>query len=149
MLYNHWPAILSKLTINSQKFIEIRKNLEKIKKGWWKKAEWPDFNTVYCYYRRKGAKQPEFNTIYCYYKYYTTLPQNVDEREQSDLTSTLYTATTNTWWKEAKQPDFNTIYYYHRRKRAKRPNFNTIYCYYKHYAIVMNRPSRHLTSHNG
>ena len=55
----------------------------------------------------------------------------VDGREQSDLTSTLHTATTNSWWKEAKQPDFNTIYCYYRRKGAKQPDFNTIYYYHR------------------
>jgi len=28
----------------------------------------PNFNTAYCYYRRKGAKQPDFNTVYCYHR---------------------------------------------------------------------------------
>ena len=74
-----------------------------------KGAKQPDFNTIYCYHRKTGAKQPDFNTIYYYYKHYTILPQKVDEREQSNLTSTLYTITTESWWKRAERPDFNTI----------------------------------------
>jgi len=68
----------------------------------------------------KGAKQPDFNTIYCYYQQCATLPQKVDGREQSDLTSTLYTATTE----GREQCDLtsilytattNTMLYYHRK----------------------------------
>jgi len=131
MLYNLLSAIFSKFTINSYKLTEIHINLEKIKTCWWKGAERPDFNNVYCYHRRKGAKWPDFNTIYCYYKHCATLPQNVDGRKQSNLTSRLYTITTKFCWKGAKQPDFNTVYCYYRRKRAKQPDFNTIYCYHR------------------
>ena len=42
------------------------------------------------------AERPDFNTISCY-------PQKVVGREQSGLTSTLYTAATN------------TVLYYHRK----------------------------------
>ena len=63
--------------------------------SWWKGAERPDFNTVYCYHRRRGAKRLDFNTIYCYHRR-----------------------------KGAKWSDFNIVYYYHRRKGAKWPDFN-------------------------
>ena len=62
-------------------------------------------NTVYYYYRRKGAKQPDFNTIFCYYKHCAILPQNVDGREQSNLTSTPY----HTIHRKFLLPSINTI----------------------------------------
>jgi len=88
--------------------------------SWWKGAERPDFNTVY-YHRRKGAKRPNFNTVYYYHRklmegsrvtwlqHHDILPQIVDGREQSDLTSTLQYTTIDSWWKGAERPDWNTV----------------------------------------
>ena len=95
-----------------------------IKKGCWKGAEQPDFNTVYCYHRRKGAKWPDFNTVYYYHR-------KLIEGSKAAWLQHYIMLSTDCWGKKAKRPDFNTIYCYYRRKRAKRPDFNTIYYQYR------------------